>query len=135
MKKNFIYRIASLTLALSFSLFNVGIPVILASCPMMDARMSNAPCCTSQNDNSTTGLRASGGSNCCKTVFLAERNTTEFVQFNFRWTNIVHPSPIIIPIVLAMEFGEAAHPVPYNSGDTSPPFSRDIPLIVSSLLI
>lgn len=135
MKKNFIYRIASLALALSFGLFNVGIPVILASCPMMDAGMSNAPCCITQHDNRLIGLRSSGGSNCCKTVFLAERNTTEFVQSNFQSTSVVHLSPIIVPIVLAMDLGEAARPMQYNSGDTSPPYSRDIPLIDSSLLI
>jgi hypothetical protein len=71
------YRSVGVALALIFCLFNVGLPIIVASCPMM--RTSTAPCCAPVHSGSSR-IASPVDRSCCRTIIAGERNTTEFLQ-------------------------------------------------------
>jgi hypothetical protein len=68
-------------LAILFLVSNVGVPVVLASCPMM--KQGSAPTCMEcrkQSDRSGPAFTPVIDRSCCQTIIAAERNTTEFLQ-------------------------------------------------------
>ena len=128
------YRLVAVALAALFSLFNVGLPVVIGACPMMGRGISARPaCCVERHTGSTPALGLALGRDCCRTVLAAERNHGEFLgekQNLAVYTNSfcvyvcslplrIFTSPLIVPGVL---------PAP------SPP-SEDIPIFTASLLI
>ena len=76
------YHSLRIVFAAIFVLFNVGLPVVIASCPMMDsAKMMKASCCVdSRTANSTQTIGIQKNSSCCKTTLAATRNTNEFIN-------------------------------------------------------
>jgi hypothetical protein len=124
-----------LSLAAVFALFNVGVPVVVASCPMVKEQSS--PFCTMCNDDrQADGLRISTyfDRSCCETRFAAERNTTEFLQSQQK----VERVKLVIEIPLLSSMIQSPKPSfvgNLGADDSSPPLTRDIPIFISSLLI
>lgn len=127
------YRVSALILALVFCLFNVGLPIVIAACPMM-GKLSTVPSCCAHKQNDTPAI---GGAaltkNCCTTVFAADRNHTEFIgerHADGPCFNAITASccPITLPAsgLAVITLGQYTAP--------SPP-SHDIPIFTSSLLI
>jgi hypothetical protein len=126
------YRFCSLVLAVVFCLFNVGLPVVFAACPMM-GRLSEIPSCCAQNHGagSTTG-GAALSTNCCKTVFAGERNRTEFLGERHVAHQYAAVASTVAPLFIPASWLDLSPPV--RSLDPSPP-SEDIPIFTASLLI
>jgi hypothetical protein len=128
------YRTVALLLVLVFSVFNIGIPIVLAECPF--AKMMQGSVCTACDNGATTADRVTTEHNtsCCATKIVAERNTTEFLQSKAgehdltSWL-VVHPLqlPIVTPIDHSSSFIVRYPPAPSRC--------EDIPIFVSSLLI
>ena len=134
MKLQRTYRITGLALALVFAIFNIGLPVVVASCPMMKAGNSRA--CMMCDDGPASGtvtISRAIDKSCCATVFAADRNKTEFLQ-------AVHHIADVSKFVSATVSSFALHSVIRDlqsviPASTSPPLIADIPILVSSLLI
>ncbi len=127
------YKITALILASIFAVFNIGVPIVLYACPMMNQTPYTSSCCVDQQSQQGVNLRASMDRSCCKTVYAAERNTTQFVQGK-DISNILHYStaPILqCNIFLVLQLVIITHKL--NS--PSPPLADDIPVFNSSLLI
>jgi hypothetical protein len=134
MNTNRKYRIVALLLVLVFSVFNIGIPIVLAECPL--AKMVQGGMCPACDDGAKTADRVTTEQNtaCCATKIVAERNTTEFLQSNagtHDLTNGVVAHPLHLPV-----------PTPINHSSMfivyyppAPSRCEDIPIFVSSLLI
>ena len=78
------YRFLALSLTSIFLLFNVGLPIVLASCPMMTSGNAISTCTTCCSAARSTGpsLISHSDRSCCKTVIAADRNRNEFLQSN-----------------------------------------------------
>lgn len=135
MNSNFSYRSIGLMLTVVFALFNVGLPVVVASCPMPKAEGS-ALCAMCYDDlpAGSVSVTTERNASCCATKFAADRNTTEFLQAQSLVEkakpavvqNAVHP--LLLP--------EAAfRPLPSRCACDASPHARDIPIFNSSLLI
>ena len=122
-------------LAAVFGVFNVGIPLVIASCPM--AKYTSSPMCVDCLDDAVpSGLQLTNERNtsCCLTVFAADKNTNAFVQAR----GVVHDSDksfaiqsyaVITPLLLNIVVEKTPTVSP------SPPSRDDIPVFNSSLLI
>lgn len=120
-------------LAAIFTVFNVGIPIVLASCPMM-SRNSRACCCPAPTEAGKTALSSSRDYSCCRTVIAATGNTTEFIAAKIQQVLPVQPA---LPLSLLQQSILAeiyATPQPFIRYH-SPPITLDLPVITSSLLI
>ncbi len=62
---------------ITFSLFNVGLPVVISLCPMMMEQ--GVPCCSSGSTGGAGSVLTAQTGKCCASSILAERNTTPFV--------------------------------------------------------
>ena len=126
------YRLLTLALAGLFSVFNIGLPIVIATCPMAE----RGPCdvCADPLPTNGTAISRHMDYSCCATVVAADRNTQEFLQ----------ASKFAIEVVLqSLEAGfmtgfiqdpdhKFSHRVPNLS--FSPP-TRSLPILFSSLLI
>jgi hypothetical protein len=130
----FKHKVLAFTLAMLFGVFNVGIPIVVASCPMA-AMMQGGRCpmCRYQDDLATPNVGTEQNTPCCATTIVAERNTNEFVQA---------PSRLLDFALQAIVPGESATPISNHSlvsfvspVSSSPPVVVDIPILTSSLLI
>lgn len=76
------YRLVGALMAALFCVFTIGVPVVLASCPMMGQPSSAArlSCCPSSVERGQPILSAYKNTSCCATKIAAARNTQEFVQ-------------------------------------------------------
>jgi hypothetical protein len=133
MMKSIQYRVAAVILTGIFLVFNVGIPVILASCPMMKAG-KRAACCPISNDDHSLILKKYQDYSCCRTVVAAGRNTTEFVQ------NQAHPftegnGSLILLTSLPVKLCDVNQQQIILCDTHSPPPSEDIPLFTSTFRI
>lgn len=134
MVNSFKYRSVAVLLAGIFAVFSIGIPVVLASCPMMQKSMKPS-CCPQQSDNKNPVLKKQRDYSCCKTVIAADRNKTEFLQTqSVITTQLLNYSTS--PILYASNIFESTTCKKLILNDThSPPFIEDIPIFNSSLLI
>jgi len=128
------YRVVGLVLALVFGVFNVGVPVIVASCPMA-AMMHGGRCglCDNQDDPATAKVTTERNTSCCVATIVAERNTNEFVQDAAR-NHAPAAQPLsVLPVyaVVSLPFSTQG----FIQVSTSPPAVTDIPIFDSSLLI
>ncbi len=135
MTSNRTYRIVGLSLAAVFALFNVGVPIVVASCPMVKEQNSRF-CIMCNDDRQGDGLRISTyfDRSCCETRFAAERNTTEFLQTQQKVERVklVVEIPLLSSVIL---FEKSSLVGNLGIDDLSPPLTRDIPIFISSLLI
>jgi hypothetical protein len=134
MVSSFKYRSVAVILAGLFTVFSVGIPVVLASCPMMKASV-RASCCAIQPAKDLPVLKTQREYPCCKTIIAADRNKTEFPQTqndavtqleNHLITAILYDSNIFETTTFSKLILNDTH---------SPPLIEDIPIFTSSLLI
>lgn len=124
------YRTGAALVAALFLLFNVGLPIVVASCPMSDTL---TPACGMCNENSAAQtITLAKNTSCCATVVAADKNSTEFVQLK---AAVGEPGTLIM-----------ARPALFDPRDLltgcvsgfiafSPPLFTDIPIFTSSLLI
>ncbi len=128
------YRIAAYLLALVFGVFSVGLPIVVASCPM--PKLEGYAQCFMCDDGGTTGSAKFTNSidrSCCITRYAADRNTTEFLQAHH--SSEIARGVFVIPVV-KLDLGVHEAHVPFvHVTDTSPPFTQDLPILLSSLLI
>ncbi|MBX2992067.1 MAG: hypothetical protein KF749_12995 [Bacteroidetes bacterium] len=127
------YRITGLTLAAVFALFSVGLPIVVASCPMM--KFENSRSCIMCNEGPSSGVQVTRAldTSCCLTVFAADRNKMEFLQAN---KHLLEFAKLLLAV--ESDFVPAtviSNPQSAITPNASPPRSADIPILVSSLLI
>lgn len=133
MNKTLRHKIIGFALAGVFALFNIGVPVVVASCPMMKFETSRT--CIMCNDGSSQGTSIARAidTSCCVTVFAADRNKAEFLQVNKHLLESEkHLLAVVSEIVPATVI---SNPQSVITLSASPPRSADIPILVSSLLI
>lgn len=126
------YRRTILTLVLVFSLFNIGLPVVIASCPMLKYGSAMACCLVNEAPGSLI-LTTHNTSSCCNTVIVAERNTNEFVPVKILVQAPIEHAELILNTVTLNDTHAISSGVAFAS--SSPPTVIDIPIRVSSLLI
>lgn len=128
------YRSLALILTLVFCLFSIGIPVVIASCPMMKVSVRGA-CCPEQTTKNLPIVKGPQDYSCCVTIIAAERNTNEYVQTQ-GYTSNTDKHYSITPILhysIENNLRIASHKIFDNIH--SPPLIEDIPIFTSSLLI
>jgi hypothetical protein len=128
------HKLIAVSLALIFAAFNIGVPIVIASCPMIE--MTRGVACCAMNKPIADGVARItnfADTSCCETKFAAERNSTEFLPIQGKKLDVTtsyiqflgfieHQSAIQNPQCRIMQ-------------SASPPRSVDIPILVSSLLI
>ena len=128
------YRFVAFALVVVFGVFNIGIPIIIASCPMA-AMMQGNTCgmCSDQDDPGTSTITTERNTSCCATTIAAERNTNEFVQGKSGLPDLAKLLLVVltehVPVSILLS------PVCVVRVSPSPPAVVDIPIITSSLLI
>jgi hypothetical protein len=132
-KQPITYRIAILSLIGLFCAFNIGLPIVIASCPMMKAGVRSSCCAAKPSAPGTQNIARTRSNNCCKTVIAGERNTTEFVQSQYH----LQYTPALEAILAPAFFNHNADlsVSGWAAVQLHPPSSEDIPIAVSSLLI
>jgi hypothetical protein len=128
------HRAIAVTLAAVFGVFNIGIPVVLASCPM--AKLGNAPTCFMCNEgegNAGVQLKTHQDRSCCATVIAAEKNATEFLQSSH---NVVAGVELTALLPAEISLTTTVHNAQFVIGHPrSPSPPDDLPILYSSLLI
>ena len=134
MKRTRTYRIAGLALAAVFGMFNIGIPIIVASCPLAATMQGNrCSLCSDVHEPGTVSLSSERNTSCCVTVFAAERNTNEFVQV----THVAASPNTLMHVLPATHVPTAglSSLAAFLRASTAPLFLPDIPLLTSNLRI
>jgi hypothetical protein len=114
-----------------FTVFNVGLPIVLFVCPMMSG---GQVCDCSKVPNNGVAISYTIGE-CCTHTVVAERNTIPFLSaanYHAPFSEVVLVlSSIVLPSI------NPAHPAQLDlSSNTGPPFATaPIYLLSSSLLI
>jgi hypothetical protein len=116
-----------------FCAFNIGLPIVVASCPMMKTGMRSSCCPANPSASNTPNIAETRSSDCCKTIIAGERNTTEFVQSQFH----LQYTPALEAILAPTFFNHNVNFIVSGLAaiQPGPPSSEDIPIAVSSLLI
>jgi hypothetical protein len=127
------YRFVAFALVVVFGVFNIGIPIIIASCPMA-AMMQASTCgmCNDQGSPSTSRISTEKDFSCCATKIVAERNTNEFVQAKRVADNAINQCAIALPL---SELVPVVHCSLFIARYSPPISTVDIPILTSSLLI
>ncbi len=134
MKQSITYRFIALGLSSIFSLFIIGLPVVMCTCPMMKMDGVKSACCAKAPAKELC-YSPYKNTSCCKITILAAPNTTEFVPHTYQQE---FHTPVDYQLVdfdhrTTREFNEIQL-VQYL--DTSPPaHNENIPVLLSSLLI
>jgi hypothetical protein len=133
MKSTLKYRSAHVVLAVMFAVFNIGIPVVIAACPMPKA-FPGGGCIACYEGSGSSSITTERSASCCATVIVAERNTNVFAQAKSNLLDTVSPLVVLSACVFfpirALQSSLCSVEV-----SSSPPASVDIPLFISSLLI
>lgn len=128
------YRVVAPTLAALFAVFNIGIPVVIASCPMAAMMQgSTCPMCDDRDSPATSKVSTEQNTSCCATTIVAERNTNEFVQGKASAQESVSQA-VLVSNPFAISYDLSTLPT-IASISSSPPLVVDIPILASSLLI
>jgi hypothetical protein len=131
MKKTQTYRLAAYFLALLFGVYNVGIPIVLASCPMATV----GPVCSGCFEPGVGKERVTThkDTSCCATIIAADRNTNEFLQSkDLSVASLQMEAITILPADYAV-VERAVSSISILSH--SPPVQPDLPILHSALLI
>lgn len=135
MAKNNVHISLIVAFTALFLVFNIGLPVVLHYCEMMET-VSSDSCgmCETEKNNHNELEFSKGESTCCQTVIATTSNKVEFLQtqknevtkLQYSITPILHSSPRIDFQYISKVFLTDTH---------SPPLFEDIPIFISSLLI
>jgi len=122
-------QISRLFLSLLFLVFNVGVPILVDSCPMPKPACSMmCPFCRAYD---SLGGPVIKGKPCCSSSVAAEKNTNEFLTAEK--AQVVHPpAPCAFASVLRRPFPLIGREVRMDHPRFAP---DDIPILFSSLLI
>lgn len=128
------YLPVSIALALVFAVFNIGLPVVMASCPMMAVNRVG-DCCQLPSSGGGVQLSKYSSSTCCKVTIAAERNRNEFLQSILPLRGLDTKAPVVIlPASLQLGTQFPAELSVHSFGDPLY-LPEDIPILISSLLI
>lgn len=128
------YRMSGLLLAMVFCLFNVGLPIVIASCPMvMNEQAPVCPACVDQPGAVAEKLTKATNTSCCTTVIAVEKKTTEFVQSKQNRSELAKSYET--SALLKESVNLYHHSFDLQILSPSPPLWIDIPVLTSSLLI
>jgi len=123
-------NIARLLFASLFLLFNVGLPVLVDSCPMPKP-IGSMMCPLCQGDGGEARGEVVKGKPCCEPSIAAERNTNEFLGIHKIACDPPADAGITVPSALIDHCAVSQAPA-----STPSQFAPDdIPVIYSSLLI
>lgn len=127
------YRCVAFAIVIMFTVFNVGIPIVIASCSMAGVmRGGSCPMCDRDELPSGASVKTENKA-CCTATVVADRNTTEFVpektSFNSLAAVICH---VIALLPASRNVFASSLAVEISS---SPPHTVDIPVFNSSLLV
>ncbi len=135
------YKLRQKTLLLAMTsvlvIFTIGLPVIVASCPMARAPgRASCSACLPPGDGNASSISAERNTSCCRTIIASGRNLTEFLTVGnsegvrfFQiaiFTQVPHSGFQTIPVASPGINVFLSYP---------PPTPDDIPVLVSSLLI
>ena len=128
------YRIMAFGLVVVFGVFNIGIPIIIASCSMPEMmRGSSCPMCDDQETPSSPRFATQSTTACCTATIVAEHNTNEFVQAKTNLSDLSKPLLVVLTVDVLVPVLQS--PVFAVRVSSSPPTVVDIPILTSSLLI
>jgi hypothetical protein len=118
-------------LAAVFLLFNIGLPIVVASCPMSKTK---APVCGVCTDGPSDGQKITTWKNtsCCTVIIAAEKSSAEYLQSKFSSPSIEGCARIV---VATAQFDSFSGYLSNSELDRSPDLVFDIPILTSSLLI
>ncbi len=125
------YRTPLLVLLLAFVLFDVGLPVVIATCPM-EKEFGSCDFCHPAVPPQRVEIGLPGGS-CCAPARIVERTTTDFEQVRIVLNREVSHEVVVAPMPSASLWAADVDIVVPRSW--SPPLQTDIPILTSSLLI
>lgn len=132
---NNIHRQLALAFAAVFLMFNIGLPIVVASCTMTQ-NSGRAACsqCVPLARSSGSSVERQINRSCCATVIAAGRNTTEFLRGNDQTPQLLSfQVTVTIPEIAALA---SSLFVPRFVVLSRPhPRSEDIPVFTSALLI
>ena len=133
MKNKRINKLSAFFFAGVFALFNIGIPVVLASCPM-GSMSSSVKCDGCADQTSGESISKFADMSCCATKIVADRNTTEFNKPDVQRDRGLIGSALVfeLPIESVVNLNNSLHTV--FAADIPPP-KAGIPVLISSLLI
>lgn len=123
-----------ITLLGFFAIYNIGLPVVIASCPMMKSAV-RASCCPDESENDRQTLNKYNDYSCCKTVIATDRNKTEFLQTQNDGVTQLHNYSITAVLYASNIFETTTFSKLILTDTHSPPLIEDIPIFKSSLLI
>jgi hypothetical protein len=130
------HKYVAATLAFVFAVFNIGIPVVIASCPM--PKIGNSPMCFACNDDeagSALRLKTYQNTSCCATVIAAGKNDQAFLASKdlAKKAGAVDLCTVL-PVRLVNSFSQAFIGILASStAEPSPP--DDLPILLSTLII
>ncbi len=127
------YRTPLLVLLLAFVLFDVGLPVVIATCPM-EKEFGAGACdlCHPAVPPQRVEIGLPGGS-CCAPARIVERITTDFEQVRIVLNQDVRHEVVVAPTPSVSLWAADVNIIVPRSW--SPPLQTDIPILTSSLLI
>jgi len=113
-----------------FLVFNVGLPVVLETCPMPKP-VGSMMCPLCRTEAGESAGEVVKGKPCCAPVIAAERNTNEFLT-----VQKIACTPVAAPCTIVHSF-DVIHPLLSQAFLPAPSqfAPDDIPVICSSLLI
>ena len=128
------YRFVAFALVVVFGVFNIGIPILIASCPMATTIQGNrCGMCNDQDDPGTAKITTEKNTSCCATRFAAEGNTNEFVQAKGGMPDV---NKLLLVVLTANDpISVFPSPVCVVRVSSSPPAVVDLPILISSLRI
>jgi len=135
MKRALTYRLLVLGMATVFVVFNVGIPVVVAACPMTpDSRTMRCDACATPGGNAGESMSTNVDRSCCATVFAALPSSATFLKAQA--AGFAEEFVVIALVPYAAAAGASltgfVRTVRADRG-TKPP--SDLPILFSSLLI
>ena len=125
------YRVVAAIVAGVFLVFNVGIPIVLASCPMVTA---SAACgmCPPVSNATPEKIVSVIHTSCCSAVIAADKNSTEFVGVSHV---TYEPIKFIAATVAPLQIESLSYHASVFREDHPLFLPIDIPIFTSSLLI
>jgi len=125
------HKITAYLLAGFFTVFNVGLPIVLFVCPMMSNGTGVCECAEIHHD----GLAISyPGGSCCNHSILAERNTTPFLSAS----KYQVPASEIVLMLSEATAPTSTYQIPpqiLSYSDSGPPVSSTPLYILSATLL
>lgn len=129
------YRLFAIILVCVFCVFNIGVPIVVASCPMMDNMTIQKNCCPPLTTTSQENFKGTKDYSCCQTIIAADRNTTEYTQTNDLVNRVVKFLQVIPSPIISTELTIKNNELFITSLFFSVRHLQDIPIFTSSLLL